>query len=77
MEWLTVFINSTGATYSSANQPTNNTVTEHLRLLNNDFTSVVTDHYLLMNSVDRIEDTRTIKNYFIAYESENKESLNA
>jgi len=73
----TVFINPTGVTYCSANQPTNNTITEHLRLLNN-FTSAVTDYYLLTNSVVRIEDTLPIKqNYFIAYEGENKESLNA
>jgi len=64
--------------YSSAHQLTNNTVTQHLRLLNNDSTSTAIDHCLLTNSVVRIEDTLAIKqNCFIAYESENKELLNA
>jgi hypothetical protein len=71
-------IHPTGATYSSAHQPTNNTVTQYLQLLNNDSTSTATDHCLLTNAVVRTEDTLSIKqNCIIAYESENNELLNA
>ena len=73
-----VFIHPTGATYSSAHQPTNNTVTQHLRLLNNGSTSTATDHCLLTNSVVRIVETLSItQNCFMAYESESREILNA
>lgn len=74
----TVFIHPTGAMYSSAHQPTKNTVTQHSRLLNNGSTSSATDHCLLTNSVVMVDQALSIKqNCFIAYESEDTMLLNA